>query len=50
VTHQEFRAARDNIETLRSFDDELFARTALAADLNAQVVVWNEIDRRQYGG
>ena len=43
VTAQEFRGAVGNIDTLRSLDDELFARSGRAADLGAQVVVWNEI-------
>jgi len=42
VTHKEFRAAYENVDTLRLFDDELFARSARAADLGAKVVVWNE--------
>jgi apolipoprotein N-acyltransferase len=43
VTHKEFKGAYKNIDTLRSFDDELFARSAVSADLGAKVVVWNEI-------
>jgi len=43
VTHVEFRAARTEIDTLRRLDDELFARTARAADLGAHVVIWNEM-------
>ncbi|WP_166265600.1 nitrilase-related carbon-nitrogen hydrolase [Marinobacter caseinilyticus] len=43
VTHNEFRAAHTDLETLRPLDDELFARSARAADRGAQVVVWNEM-------
>ena len=43
VTHKEFREAAAGIDTLRRFDDELFARTARAADLGAKVIVWDEI-------
>jgi apolipoprotein N-acyltransferase len=43
VTHEEFRAAYANVDTLRGLDDALFARTARAADLGAKVVVWNEM-------
>jgi apolipoprotein N-acyltransferase len=44
VTHKEFYAARSGgIDTLRSFDDELFARTERAAELGAEVIVWNEL-------
>jgi len=43
VTHREFYTAFENIDTLRPFDDELFARTERAADLGAEVVVWPEI-------
>jgi apolipoprotein N-acyltransferase len=43
VTHKEFRAALADVDTLRTLDDELFARSATAADRGAQVVVWNEM-------
>jgi apolipoprotein N-acyltransferase len=43
VTHKEFRAAIEDVDTLRSLDNELFARSARAADLGAKVVVWNEM-------
>ena len=43
VTHKEFHAAYANVDTLRALDDELFARSARAADLGAKVVVWNEV-------
>jgi len=43
VTHKEFFTAFGNIDTLRPLDDELFARSARAADLGAEVVVWPEI-------
>lgn len=43
VTHEEFRTAYDNVDNLRPLDEELFARSARAADLGAQVVVWNEM-------
>ena len=43
VTHKEFRAAFANLDTLRGLDDELFARSAKAADLGAHIVVWNEM-------
>ena len=43
VTHKEFHAATAGIETLRVLDDELFARTARAAELGATVVAWNEM-------
>jgi apolipoprotein N-acyltransferase len=43
VTHREFHAAFRDLETLRSFDSALFARSARAADLGATVVVWNEM-------
>jgi len=43
VTHKDFHAAFADIDTLRPFDDELFTRTAHAADLGARVVVWNEM-------
>ena len=43
VTHKEFHAALADVDTLRKFDDELFARSAKAADRGAQVVVWNEM-------
>jgi apolipoprotein N-acyltransferase len=42
ITHQEFRAAGGNLDSLRRWDDELFARSARAAALGAKVVVWNE--------
>jgi apolipoprotein N-acyltransferase len=43
VTHKEFPGALVNVDTLRTLDDELFARSERAADLGAKVVVWNEI-------
>jgi len=43
VTHKEFHAAFAGVDTLRPLDDELFARSDRAADLGAQVVVWNEM-------
>jgi apolipoprotein N-acyltransferase len=43
VTHTEFRTAYQNVDTLRLLDDELFARSARAADLGARVIVWPEI-------
>ncbi|HXI19691.1 MAG TPA: nitrilase-related carbon-nitrogen hydrolase, partial [Gemmatimonadales bacterium] len=43
VGHTEFRAAAANVDTLRSLDGELFARSARAVDLGAAVVVWNEM-------
>jgi len=43
VTHKDFRAAIEDVDTLRAFDNELFARSARAADLGAKVVVWNEM-------
>jgi apolipoprotein N-acyltransferase len=43
VTHKEFHAAYAGLDTLRPLDDELFARSARAADQGAQVVVWNEM-------
>jgi len=43
VTHKEFFTAFENIDTLRRLDDELFARSERAADLGAEVVVWQEI-------
>ena len=43
VTHTEFGPARENVDTLRPFDDVLFSRSERAADLGARVVVWNEI-------
>jgi apolipoprotein N-acyltransferase len=43
VTHKEFHAALTDVDTLRKLDDELFARSARAADLGARVVVWNEM-------
>jgi apolipoprotein N-acyltransferase len=43
VTHREYGGALVNVDTLRSLDDELFARSERAADLGARVVVWNEI-------
>jgi apolipoprotein N-acyltransferase len=43
VTHKEFRLARADVDTLRTLDDELFARSAKAAQLGARVVVWNEM-------
>jgi len=43
VTHTEFRAAYQNVDTLRALDDELFARSARAVDLGARIIVWPEI-------
>lgn len=43
VTHKEFHAALADVDTLRKWDDELFARSTKAADLGARVVVWNEM-------
>jgi apolipoprotein N-acyltransferase len=43
VTHTDLRAAFANADALRPLDDELFARSARAADLGAKVVVWNEL-------
>ena len=43
VTHREYRGALVNVDTLRSLDRELFARSERAADLGARAVVWNEI-------
>jgi len=43
VTHQEFGPALQDVDTLRKFDDGLFARSARAADYGARVVVWNEV-------
>ncbi len=43
VTHKEFHAAVESVDTLRPLDDELFARSEKAVDLGAQVVVWTEI-------
>ena len=43
VTHEEFNAAFANVDTLRRFDGELFARSARAADHGAKVIVWNEL-------
>lgn len=43
VTHVEFRTAYENVDNLRQFDNELFARSARAVDLGASVVVWNEM-------
>jgi apolipoprotein N-acyltransferase len=43
VTHDEFNGALANVDTLRRFDSELFARTARAADHGAKVIVWNEL-------
>ena len=43
VMHRDFRAAMDDTETLRRLDDELFARSARAADSGARIVVWNEV-------
>lgn len=43
VTHKEFRAAFQDIDTLRAFDEELFVRTNRAVELGARVVVWNEV-------
>ena len=42
VAHKEFRAAYADVDTLRLLDDELFARSARAADLGAKIVVWPE--------
>jgi apolipoprotein N-acyltransferase len=43
VTHDEFNGALGNVDTLRRFDGELFARSARAADHGAKVIVWNEL-------
>ncbi len=43
VTHDDFRAAYHNIDTLRLLDDGLFTRSARAADLGARIIVWPEI-------
>ena len=43
VTHDEFNSALANVDTLRRFDGELFARSARAADHGAKVIVWNEL-------
>jgi len=43
VTHTDFRAAYQNVDSLRLLDDELFARSAHAADLGARIIVWPEI-------
>jgi apolipoprotein N-acyltransferase len=43
VTHDEFNRALANVDTLRRFDRELFARSARAADHGAKVIVWNEL-------
>ena len=43
VTHKDFRAAITDVDRLRSMDDGLFARSGLAVDLGAHVVVWNEM-------
>ena len=45
VTHDEFNGALANVDTLRRFDGELFARSARAADRGAKVIVWNELPR-----
>jgi apolipoprotein N-acyltransferase len=42
VTRPEFSAGRMSPESLRRFDEELFARTERAADLGATVLVWHE--------
>jgi apolipoprotein N-acyltransferase len=42
VTFREFSAARKDLESLRQYDAELFARTERAAELGATVLVWNE--------
>lgn len=43
VTRDDFNGALANVDTLRRFDGELFARSARAADRGAKVVVWNEL-------
>jgi apolipoprotein N-acyltransferase len=43
VSHDEFNRALANVDTLRRFDGELFARSARAADQGAKVIVWNEL-------
>ncbi|HUU35314.1 MAG TPA: hypothetical protein VMW48_14715, partial [Vicinamibacterales bacterium] len=43
VTHKEFQAAYADVGTLRSLANELFARSARAANLGARIVVWNEM-------
>jgi apolipoprotein N-acyltransferase len=42
VTRREFSAAKTNLESLRQYDAELFARTERAAELGAHILVWNE--------
>jgi len=42
VTHREFAKAYRDINYLRAFDDELFARTKQAVNQGARIVVWNE--------
>ena len=43
VTHKEFREAYQNVDALRAYDDELFARSERAVEFGAKVIVWNEI-------
>jgi apolipoprotein N-acyltransferase len=43
VSHEEFNRALANVDTLRRYDGELFARSARAADHGAKVIVWNEL-------
>lgn len=43
VTHAEFREATRDVDAVRRFDAERFARTARAADRGATVVVWDEV-------
>jgi apolipoprotein N-acyltransferase len=45
ITHAEFRAAAaaGDVNVVRTFDDELFRRSARAAERGAKVVVWNEM-------
>jgi len=43
ATHKELHAASASLDTLRQLDDDLFARSARAAELGAKVVVWNEM-------
>jgi apolipoprotein N-acyltransferase len=42
VARPEFSAATKDLESVRQYDSELFARTERAAELGAQVLVWNE--------
>lgn len=42
VTHDDFKRGMTDVDSLRRYDDELFARSKQAADLGARAVVWNE--------